>query len=237
MDFLRIIRSLEDLLYELIAWLVFYPRTLARILLHPRQMLQYSDAELTDTPDEQYNDTLSPPLFLMLTVLIGHGIELAAGEAIIQPKGAVGQMLFGSEQNLLLMRSLQFSIYALVGATALLHRRHIALNRRNLRAPFYAQCYLAAPFGLGLSCAAVLTRLPQLSWKLAGLALFVTSIVWYVWVLADWFRRQLSRSGSAHAGAVPGPAIGRAAAIALWCFVQGALCNAVINTLFGTIRS
>ena len=163
MDFLRILRSLEDLLYELIAWLVFYPRTLARVLLHPREMLQYSDVELADAPDAQYDDTLSPPLFLMLTVLIAHGMELAAGEALVHPKNSVGQMLYGSEQNLLLTRSVQFSIYALTGATTLLARCRVALNRRNLRAPFYAQCYVAALFGLALSGAAVMSRLPARS--------------------------------------------------------------------------
>jgi hypothetical protein len=75
-DFLRIVRSLEDLLYEVMTWLVFYPRTLWRILAHPAETLRYSDAEQGDAPEEQYTDTLSPPLFLMLTVLLAHGVEL-----------------------------------------------------------------------------------------------------------------------------------------------------------------
>jgi hypothetical protein len=218
-DFLRIVRSLEDLLYEIIAWLVFYPRTLARILVHPREMLQYSDVELIEAHEAQYDATLSPPLFLMLTVLIAHAIELAAGEAVGQPKGTVGQMLYGSEQNLLLTRSVQFSIYALTGATTLLRRRRLRLDRRSLRGPFYAQCYLAAPFGLFLSGATVMARLSSTWWTLAALVLALGAIAWYLGTLADWFRRHLSVS----------PA--RAVGIALWCFVQAAVCNAVINTL------
>lgn len=35
MDLMRLLRSLEEFLYELIGWLVFYPRTFWRILRHP----------------------------------------------------------------------------------------------------------------------------------------------------------------------------------------------------------
>jgi hypothetical protein len=70
MDFLRIIRSLEELLYEVRTWLVFYPRTLWRIAATPGRMMRYSDAEQADAPDRQYTATLSPPPFLMLTILI-----------------------------------------------------------------------------------------------------------------------------------------------------------------------
>ena len=43
MDFLRIIRLLEELLYEVMGWLVFYPRTLWRIVVDPVSMMRYSD--------------------------------------------------------------------------------------------------------------------------------------------------------------------------------------------------
>jgi hypothetical protein len=35
MEFLKFIRSLEELLYEVMTWLLFYPRTLWRVLRHP----------------------------------------------------------------------------------------------------------------------------------------------------------------------------------------------------------
>jgi hypothetical protein len=223
-DFLRIVRSLEDLLYEVIAWLVFYPRTLGRILLRPSEMLRYSDTELTDTPDDQYVDTLSPPLFLMLTVLIAHGVELALGTSTATPKGTIGRMLLSSEQNLLLMRSLLFSIYALVGATTLLRLRRVPLDRKTMRGPFYAQCYLIAPFALGLYGAGIMERMPGVPIKVLGVILALVSIVWYLSVQTQWFKRQ----GSATTG--------RALRLALWCFVQAAAYNAVINGTLLTIQ-
>ena len=79
MDFIRIIRSLEELLYDVTTWLAFYPRTVWRIVATPGRMMRNSDAGQADAPDRQYTDTLSPPLFLMLTILFGHGIGLALG--------------------------------------------------------------------------------------------------------------------------------------------------------------
>ena len=106
MDFLRIIRSLEELLYEVMTWLVFYPRTLWRIVATPGRMMRYSDAEQADAPDKQYTDTLSPPLFLMLTILIGHGVALGLGTEAPEATTKVGKALFDSEQNRLIAGSL-----------------------------------------------------------------------------------------------------------------------------------
>ena len=35
MEFLKFIRSLEELLYEVMTWMLFYPRTLWRVLRRP----------------------------------------------------------------------------------------------------------------------------------------------------------------------------------------------------------
>ena len=44
MDFMRLLQSLEELLYELVSWFVFYPVTLWRTLTRPQQMMRYADA-------------------------------------------------------------------------------------------------------------------------------------------------------------------------------------------------
>src|SRR6478736_6605240 len=76
MDFMRLLKSIEELLYELVCWLLFYPLTLWRTLRHPQAMMRYADVELGDDLPEQYSDALSPPLFLLITLLLAHGLEL-----------------------------------------------------------------------------------------------------------------------------------------------------------------
>lgn len=68
MDFLKLFESLDELLYEIMSWLVFYPITLWRAIAHPLRMMNYADAELGDSETEQYTDALSPPLFLLLSL-------------------------------------------------------------------------------------------------------------------------------------------------------------------------
>ena len=43
MDFLKWIKSLDELLFELMSWLVVWPVTLVRTLLGPIAMMRYAD--------------------------------------------------------------------------------------------------------------------------------------------------------------------------------------------------
>jgi hypothetical protein len=222
-DFLRLVRSLEELLYEVMTWLVFYPRTLWRILAHPLATTRYTEDEEAQEAAEQYTDTLSPPLLLMLTILIAHGVELALGAKLPRLDTPVAKALLGTEQSLLVFRALAFSIFPLVAATTLLARRGVALDRRSLRAPFFSQCYLAAPLTLAFSVGSVLARTASGPWRLAGVALSLAGVGWYLGVEAGWFGRQLP------AGA------GRAVGLALWSFATAVLYWALLGTALSVL--
>jgi hypothetical protein len=191
MGFFQILRSIEDLLYEVMTWLVFYPRTLWQVIRHPVVMIDYSDHEQTDNADEQYTDTLSPPLFLMLTILICHGLELAFRTSIDSPTTGIGKLLLSSEENLLILRSILFSIYPLMFAVGLLKRSGKPLDRKTLRAPFFSQCYLGALFALIVSISTILIRAKSENMFIAGAVIGLAAIVWFVWVQAIWFAEHL----------------------------------------------
>ena len=46
MPFLIFLKSFEVLLYEVMSWLVFYPRTMWRAVRHPLQMMERAEDEL-----------------------------------------------------------------------------------------------------------------------------------------------------------------------------------------------
>jgi hypothetical protein len=209
-DFLRIVRSLEELLYEAMTWLVFYPRTMWRVVAHPAATMRYSDAEQRDTEAERYTDTLSPPLFLMLTILLSHGIGLALGAKLIEARTAAGQAIFGTQQNLLIMRSILMSVFPLVAATAVIKRRALALDRNTLRAPFFSQCYPTAPFVFVVSLALAVGRRPEEHALMASIALAAVGTAWYVWVESSWFRHELALTW------------GRAWLLAVWTVLKAA---------------
>lgn len=219
MDFLRIIQSLEELLYEVMTWLIFYPRTLCRAIRHPIQMLRYSDRELRDAPGDQFTDLLSPPLFLLLTIFLSHLIEVAFHQALPKATTPFGKEVMASDQNLLILRAVLFSIYPLMFAVMRLHRQKIPLNRETLRRPFFAQCYIAGPTALVLGIAAIMMRAAQPAIIIAGLVLALFAIGWYLRIETIWLRAQAHMTRSAALGA----------AIATWLIAS--LMNSVASFL------
>jgi hypothetical protein len=203
MDFLKIVKSIEELLYEVMAWLVFYPRTLWQTIRHPSEMMKYSEVEQTEAPEQQYNDTLSPPLFLMLSILIAHAIEVAMHERIVLHSG-LAEELVKSHEYLLMLRAIAFSIVPLMFAVALLKGLGRAIDREKLRGPFYSQCYVAAPFALAFGLSSVAVRSPYHGLRIAGVAGALIAVAWYIWLQAGWLSSHLNIS------------IGRSLLMALW---------------------
>ncbi len=193
MDFIGIIRSLEELLYEMMSWLIFYPRTLWRILLRPDAATRYSEDEQDDSPADRYADSLSPPLLLMITLVITHLLGLGVGMEAPRAVGELGTSLVKSPQNLLMMRAMIFAIIPLVIAGLSLNKRGIAIDRQTLRMPFYSQCFLLTPFALVLQGALLLYRLPGFG-PPASAALGATAMAWFRWAQTQWVARRLQRS-------------------------------------------
>jgi hypothetical protein len=192
LDFIAIIRSLEELLYEVMTWLIFYPKTLWRIIVNPTAMTLYADEEQDDSPAERYSDALSPPLLLMLTLVISHVFELGFG--LQGPKGHGGAMaktLVGSEQSLLMLRALLFAIIPVTVAAIVLAVQRKPVDRQTLRSPFYAQCYIVVPFALLASVGSNVARAPGHDWTIAGMAMVGLALLWFIWAEMLWLRRQL----------------------------------------------
>jgi hypothetical protein len=209
MDFYKVIRTLEELLYEVASWLIFYPRTMWRVLVRPADVTREPEPGKGEAPADQYGDAVSPPLLLMLTILIAHGFELGVGARMLEPKTEIARVLVGSDQNLLLLRSVFFSIFPVVAAATLVARRRLALDHRSLRGPFFSQCYLAAPFALLTSVGNVLVRLQPPGARLAGAGLILAGLGWHLWAETGWFRGRL------------GLGVPQAARLAAWSFLKG----------------
>jgi hypothetical protein len=91
------------------------------------------------------------------------------------------------------------------------------LDRTTLRGPFFAQCYLAAPFALAVSVSGVFVRLPHHTTQYAGLALLALGPAWYVGVETLWFARHLELGR------------GRAFGVALGSFLRAALYSSLLG--------
>ncbi len=191
-DLIRLLRSLEEFLYELMSWLVFYPRTLARILGNPVAVARYTGLQLKQDQERQFTEMVSPVLMLILSVVLAHGLELAMKEDVDANAHSLQGILFSTEQGLLLTRSVVYAVFALFPALLVMRRQRIALDRDSLREPFYVQAYLAAPFAVLTSMASVLLRAPDKVLALLGAAILLGAAVWYVTAQAAVFRDRLT---------------------------------------------
>ena len=188
MDLMRLLRSLEEFLYELVGWLVFYPRTFWRILRHPGAIARYTRRELSEEPERQFQETISPVLMLILSVGLAHALEMALKLPSPRVESPLGQLLFGSEQGLLLTRSVIFCIYALGAALGTLRRERQAITRITLREPFSIQAFLACPFVVLLSIGLQMQRMDGQWIPVAGLALGIFACAWYVLARVSAYR-------------------------------------------------
>lgn len=207
MDFLKILRSFEEFVFEAMSWLIFYPLTMWRILRRPLATMDYSDREQTDTDDKRYDDALSPPLVLLATIVLWNFIGIEAHVPDLEATSSAVKALTASEQNLVLFRSLVFSLIPLISAASLVHRQGKRLSRETLRAPFYAQCYLAAPCATFVSLGGIILQRADIPNAL-GLTAMIGGAVWFVIIQTIWFRHKLATSYL------------KAAAIALWAIAR-----------------
>lgn len=202
MHFAELLKSLDELFYEVMSWLVFFPVTLWRVLRRPLVMMDYSDRELHQK-GEQYPDTLPPPLFLLVALLLSHGLELALiGDSPLVASKRGLAALIDDDTSLILLRLVTFSIFPLVFAVRLIRLQRSGLTRDSLRQPFFAQCYAAAPFALLIGIAGTLLG-THWDWApTVSLVLAFVTLLFYGTVQARWFAEHLHRpllAGFGHA--------------------------------------
>ena len=215
MDFMKLLRSFEEFLFEAASWLVFYPLTLWRVLVRPLETMAYSDAEQADDETGRYDDSLTPPLFLLVTVVLMSGIAMAAHVPRPPGTGSLQHAIFDSPQNAALFRALIFSLIPLLAAVVLLRRQGVRLSRESLRPPFYAQCYLAGPTAVFLNGGGVIFQRHDIS-NVYGLGLMLVGLAWFLTAQTRWFASRLGI----------GPL--KAAGLAVWALVLALVSLVVI---------
>lgn len=209
MPFLIFLKSFENLLYEIMAWIVFYPRTVWRSVRHPLEMMDCSEGALKLPAEEQFRDVVSPPIFLLLTVIVAHAFEVTlVGNSSLIDNGIGLAGMIQDNTSLILYRLIAFaSPPVIAGAFALLATGR-PLDRDTLQPLFYAQCFVTTPVVLLCSMASTLTRLPGTASNVPAAILFVATICFYFSVEATWFTRETKR----------GPVIGALWAAAVFVF-------------------
>ncbi|WP_236555118.1 hypothetical protein [Novosphingobium sp. 9U] len=182
------LNSLDELLYEVMSWLLFFPITLWRATVGPLRLMAEVEQQAALPDEEQYGSILSPPLFLALSLLLAHAGATALGQsdALIADNHGLASLV-DDDATALVVRVAAFAGFALSLAARLVRSRRLALSRLTLRQPFYEQCYPSAVFALGLGIGTSLILVPNGPAHAAGRLLAVASLTYFAIVEVRWF--------------------------------------------------
>lgn len=213
--------SLDELLYEVMSWLLFFPVTLWRATMTPFRLMAEVERQAILPDEEQYGAILSPPLFLALSLLLAHASATALGQAdaLIANKHGLASLV-NDNTTALALRIVVFAGFALFLAARLVRTSGVALSRMTLRQPFYEQCYPAAVFALGLGAGTSLALVSQPLTQRAGELLVIGSIANFVVLEVRWFAQKR------------GTGIFRAVGQVAWALVQAAALMLFVGFLF-----
>lgn len=202
MDVFNFAKSIEEFIYDLVMWIIFYPYTLARILLRPRVMMDYVAHEIVRDDGRRFDNGISPPLFLLLSIVLAWlASPMSLGEIKSATSGDLGRMATDSTTNLIVFRLLIYCSFPLIGALIYEWRTPGGISREAFRVPFFQQCYISGPYVLVDS--ALLSRLGTTTPGETGQAAIITGIVaaslWFIVAQHRFFREQAGTSTAAAA--------------------------------------
>jgi hypothetical protein len=192
--FLLFLKSFEDLLYEMMSWMIFYPRTLWRCTRHPLVMMARGERELSRPPDDQFVDVLSPPIFLLLTVLIALAFQVAlVGNSKVLELDSGLASLIQDNTSLILFRIVAFASLPMIASAFALRVLRRPLDRVTLQPMFYAQSFATTPAVFLYSSAATLSRLAAPAADLTAGLILLAATIFYFAVEARWFTLEMKR--------------------------------------------
>jgi len=192
MDFFKLIEELDEILYRVASWLLFYPITLWRMIWSPLRTMRSVERELAQAETKQFDDTVPPPLFLLLSVLVVHAIELGtAGEDSLITSTRGLSRLISSDTSLIIFRIMMFSLLPLAAALRLNRAKGRPIDSDALKSPFYAQCYAAGLLVLLSDGVAVVVERHLSFDDPAYYTILAASLIWLLAIEARWFAIQL----------------------------------------------
>lgn len=152
MDFLNISKAIEQGVYDVMMWILFFPLTLCRMIFSPRRTLAFVREQSAADPDEAFSSAMRPALFLFISILIGSFITPSGTEdlAVFQHT-ELGKAIASSWTSMMAFHMIVSCLIPLVAAVLLDMQTPGPITRETLRLPFDQQCYIGAPSMLVLS--------------------------------------------------------------------------------------
>jgi len=201
----KILQALEDLIFEIMAWIMLLPKTLFQVIFTPVKIIDYVRSEWEKKPEERFDQFLSPIFFWIMVAVLPLTYTLLTEKELQQD----GIFAVFSENKLLLgacIAALPLLVY--VTWIELINNRPI--RKSALRQMFYVQCYITSPAVLFVTFVFRLTTtLSMFQWYL------LASIVFLVFYETFVMKVELKKNGFQSVGHATLPLIVTALLIGL----------------------
>jgi hypothetical protein len=141
MDFLKLIQSLQDLIFEIVVWALLIPKTLFRAIFRPAWMVKYVNQEFEKPADEQFDEYMPPGLFFLAMAVIPSALFTWVQNMNFNLIESLSQL---NETNLL-TSALTTLISILIYLVWIKWLNKHPVKRSGLKRLFMIQCYLVTP--------------------------------------------------------------------------------------------
>jgi hypothetical protein len=202
MDLLKIIESVEELLYRIALWIILAPRTLLLVIRRPQLINPYIAAQSAQVPEERFKDMMSPMLFWCLIGIVPHVMLLDYLATIPTSRVSTEPEWISFMKQPFATRLIAIAITAIAGPLAIarevLMETKQQVDRESLRSPFSVQCYCLTPVYVLLLPTVFFTlrfsRVPAGAPTYIAAVMFMLACLWFLWAESVVLAAQLSVS-------------------------------------------
>ena len=151
----KILQALEDAIFEIMAWIMLLPKTLAQIIVAPARAIRYVNNEWEKKPEDRFDEFLSPIFFWIIVAVLPLAYTLLTEKELQQ-----GILAIFLESKVLLAAGVaSFPLLIYLTWIELLNNRPI--RKSALQRMFYIQCYITSPAVLIITLVVRLTTSVQ----------------------------------------------------------------------------
>lgn len=141
MDFLKLIQSLQDLIFEMVVWALLIPKTIFQSIFCPAWMVNYVNQEFEKPADEQFDEYMPPGLFFLAMAVIPSALFAWVQNMDFNLIESLSQL---NETNLL-TSAFTTLISILIYLVWIKWLNKHPVKRSGLKRLFMIQCYLVTP--------------------------------------------------------------------------------------------
>ncbi len=136
----KILQALEDVIFEIMAWLMLLPKTLIQVIFAPTKAIKYISDEWEKKPEDRFDEFLSPIFFWMIVAVLPLTYTLLT-EKELQQGGILAVFL----ESKILLGAVVASLPLLIYVTWIELTNNRPIRKSALQQMFYVQCYITSP--------------------------------------------------------------------------------------------